>query len=170
MLPVIINRGRRLFSLLNCNRLVPKPPTPARLPARLDCCKFFSAVWTPLRSPPLPGGNLQPICFSERDMGPEGQGNHRGLPLHNNHLIQNEKYASALRGFACAYARQTQPSREWYPRVAPTQLFAVIKRKMGLEGSNLQPSGWRLYFNSVIRSIYRIYCLPQRQRGDWRGS
>jgi len=77
VLPIIIKRGRRLFSLLNCNRLVlkpqtPAPQTPASLPARLDCCKFFSAVWTPLRSLPLPGGNLQPICFSERDMGPEG--------------------------------------------------------------------------------------------------
>jgi len=75
------------------------------------------------------------------DMGLEAPGNHRGLPLRNNHLIQNEKLASALRGFACAYAGQTQPSRGWYPRAAPTQLFVVIKRKMGPEGSNLQPSG-----------------------------
>ena len=58
VLPIIIKRGRRLFSLLNCNRLVPKPPTPSSLPARLDCCKFLSAVWTPVRSTPFPGETL----------------------------------------------------------------------------------------------------------------
>jgi len=53
------------------------------------------------------------------DMGSEAPGNHGGLPLRNNHLKQNEKWASALRGFACAYAGQTQPSRGWYSRSAP---------------------------------------------------